>query len=204
MLPTSLHSVNTDSVSKRFRFGSRIVTATGTQSGHMHLHVLGMRIQSTFLKRAIQFLLLLVPRPFAYWVQDRFPKWCLPEKIVFKKQKEGWDEELDREKAAYAKLRPIQGITVPRFYGATAYNDTRAMILSDIGGACVASLEGAVLDEKDFILQPAAVQGYDESHQPRRFARRLEAGQLAPRDRGRQGQDHNGGPGEGGHGPVRG
>ncbi|CAI6044252.1 unnamed protein product [Clonostachys chloroleuca] len=74
----------------------------------------------------------------------------MPEKIVFKKQKEGWDEELDREKAAYAKLRPIQGITVPRFYGATAYNDTRAMILSDVGGACVASLEGAVLDEKDF------------------------------------------------------
>ncbi|KAK7402701.1 hypothetical protein QQX98_011565 [Neonectria punicea] len=134
----------------RFRFGSRIITATGTPSDHVHLHVLRMRIQKTFLERAIQFVLSLAPRAFASWVQDRLPEWCLPEKIVFKKQKEGWDEEFDQEKAAYAKLRPIQGITVPRFYGAIAYNDTRAMILSDIGGACVASPEGAVLDEKDF------------------------------------------------------
>uniref|UniRef100_A0A8H7TSP3 Protein kinase domain-containing protein n=1 Tax=Bionectria ochroleuca TaxID=29856 RepID=A0A8H7TSP3_BIOOC len=106
----------------RFRFGSRLITATGTASDHVHRHVL----------------------------RDWFPEWCLPERIVFKKQKEGWDEEFDQEKVAYAKLRPIQGITIPRFYGAITYNGTRAIILSDIGGACVASPEGAVLDEKDF------------------------------------------------------
>jgi hypothetical protein len=116
----------------------------------VHRHVLRVRIHSTFLDRAIQFLLSLAPRPLACWVQDWFPEWCLPERIVFKKQKEGWDEEFDQEKVAYAKLRPIQGITIPRFYGAITYNGTRAIILSDIGGACVASPEGAVLDEKDF------------------------------------------------------
>ncbi|KAJ4326725.1 hypothetical protein N0V84_002842 [Fusarium piperis] len=109
-----------------------------------------MRIQRTFLERVVQVVLSLAPRAFTSWVQDRFPEWCLPERIVFKKQKEGWDEEFDQEKAAYAKLRPIQGIAIPRFYGAIAYNDGRAMILSDIGGACVASPEGAVLDEKGF------------------------------------------------------
>ncbi|CAG9986427.1 unnamed protein product [Clonostachys byssicola] len=39
---------------------------------------------------------------------------------------------------------------VPRFYGAIAYNGTRAMVLSDSGGARVARPEGAVLDEEDF------------------------------------------------------
>ncbi|KAL6411782.1 hypothetical protein AUP68_04159 [Ilyonectria robusta] len=60
------------------------------------------------------------------------------------------------EVIAYEKLRALQGITIPRWYGEMEYDGTRALILSDIGGDCLATPEGAVLDEKD--LHPLLYQ----------------------------------------------
>lgn len=91
-----------------------------------------------------------LPVAWTCWIRSRFPEWCLPEKIVLKIEKEGWDEEFEMEKAAYEQLEPVQGIVIPRFYGQIEYDGKRALILSDIGGYCVATPEGAVLDEKDF------------------------------------------------------
>lgn len=54
------------------------------------------------------------------------------------------------EKAAYEKLGPVQGSVIPRCFGQIEYDGKRALILSDIGGYCIATPEGAVLDEKDF------------------------------------------------------
>ncbi|KAM6520135.1 hypothetical protein FALCPG4_013686 [Fusarium falciforme] len=54
------------------------------------------------------------------------------------------------EKAAYEKLEPVQGSVIPRCFGQIEYDGKRALILSDIGGYCIATPEGAVLDEKDF------------------------------------------------------
>ncbi|KAM7209877.1 hypothetical protein V8F06_014742 [Rhypophila decipiens] len=60
---------------------------------------------------------------------------------VNKKQKEGWEEEFHMEKAAYARLRPLQGIVIPEFLGEVRCDKTRAILLSDIGGACLATPE---------------------------------------------------------------
>ncbi|KAF4996504.1 hypothetical protein FDECE_12420 [Fusarium decemcellulare] len=81
-----------------------------------------------------------------------FPEWSLPDRVVLKVQKEGWDEEFDLEKAAYEKLRALQGITIPRYLGAAEHDGIRAMVLSDIGGHCIPTPEGAVLDPEDFKL----------------------------------------------------
>ncbi|KAJ3528749.1 hypothetical protein NM208_g10065 [Fusarium decemcellulare] len=132
-----------------FRFGSRTITATGTASDHAHPNVLRLRVQKTLLERTIQSVLSYFPIGLVSWAQNRFPEWLLPDRIVLKIKKDGWDEEFNRERAAYEQLRALQGITIPRHYGTIEYNGTRAFILSDIGGNCLATSEGAVLDSKD-------------------------------------------------------
>ncbi|KAJ3528240.1 hypothetical protein NM208_g10293 [Fusarium decemcellulare] len=42
-------------------------------------------------------------------------------------------------------LKPAQGHVIPIFFGQVEYDDTRVLILSDIGGACLVTPEGAVL-----------------------------------------------------------
>lgn len=64
-------------------------------------------------------------------------------------QKDGWDEEFNTEKATYEKLKCLQGLVIPICYGLAQYEGTRALLLSDIGGKCVAEPEGAVLREQD-------------------------------------------------------
>lgn len=66
-----------------------------------------------------------------------------------KKQKDEWDDQFDTDKATYEKLRCLQGLVIPTCYGQVQYEGTRALVLSDIGGACVAEPEGAVLREHD-------------------------------------------------------
>ena len=66
-----------------------------------------------------------------------------------KKEKNGWDEEFETEKATYEELKCLQGIVIPVCYGQVQYEGTRALVLSDIGGACVAEPGGAVLGEQD-------------------------------------------------------
>ncbi|RMJ05141.1 hypothetical protein CDV36_014195 [Fusarium kuroshium] len=133
-----------------FRYGTRIIEATGSASDNCHPNVLRLRIRRTFIERVIQAIVSFLPLAYAYWIRSRFPEWCLPEKIVLKIEKDGWDEEFDMEKAAYEQLEPMQGIVIPRCYGQIEYDGKRALILSDIGGYCVATPEGAVLDEEDF------------------------------------------------------
>ncbi|KAJ4327747.1 hypothetical protein N0V84_001856 [Fusarium piperis] len=134
-----------------FRYGTRIIEATGSASDNRHPNVLRLKIRRTFTERVIQAIVSFLPLAWACWIRSRFPEWCLPEKIVLKIEKDGWDEEFDIEKAAYEQLEPAQGsIIIPRFHGQIEYDGKRALILSDIGGYCVATPEGAVLDEEDF------------------------------------------------------
>ncbi|KAH6622676.1 hypothetical protein F5144DRAFT_605223 [Chaetomium tenue] len=81
----------------------------------------------------------------AMLVFDRL-EWSLPAQLILKRQKEGWDEEFEMEKAAYAKLKPLQGVFVPQFFGELRYENTRAILLSDIGGACLATPAGSLLE----------------------------------------------------------
>lgn len=94
-------------------------------------------------------LLSYFPAVIACWLRKNLREWCLPESIVLKAAKDGWDEEFEREKATYEYLQPLQGVTIPRYYGCLDYEGKKALVLSNIGGACLATPEGAVLDERD-------------------------------------------------------
>lgn len=72
-------------------------------------------------------------------IKPSFTEWVLLPRIVLKRQKRGWDEEFDNEKAIYQVLTPVQGKAVPVCYGEaectkTETTGTRALVLSDIGG----------------------------------------------------------------------
>ncbi|CAI6014153.1 unnamed protein product [Clonostachys chloroleuca] len=128
------HSPNfPPSASIRFRFGSRSIQATGSASDFDHPHS----------------LFWIVSRAGGAWLQNRFPEWFLPERIVLKSQKNHWEDEFDQEVAAYDKLHRLQGISIPRLHGLIEYNHTRALILSDVGGFSLGTPEGAVLDKQD-------------------------------------------------------
>ncbi|PNP59673.1 hypothetical protein FNYG_14883 [Fusarium nygamai] len=133
----------------RFRFGTRNIQAIGAPSGHAHLNVLRVRIDKTFIGRVIESLFNIMSKTTSSWLQTKFPEWFLPDKIVLKRQKENWEEEFDHEVVAYNRLRPIQGLTIPKLYGTIQYANARALILSGIGGSSLSTPDGAVLDEQD-------------------------------------------------------
>ncbi|KAF4499202.1 hypothetical protein FAGAP_4633 [Fusarium agapanthi] len=132
----------------QFRFATRQIQATGAASDHAHLNVLRLRIHKTFIGGIIQSLFKIMSKATGTWLQTKFPEWFLPEDIVLKRQKENWEEEFDHEIVAYNRLRPIQGLTIPKLYGTIQYANTRALILSDIGGSSLSTPEGSVLDEQ--------------------------------------------------------
>jgi RIO-like serine/threonine protein kinase len=83
--------------------------------------------------------LRFLPSPMRNLLQSRWPEWFLPTKIVLKRQKAGWEDEFDNEKAIYQRLASVQGTVVPVCYGeascpATEETGPRALVLSDIGG----------------------------------------------------------------------
>ncbi|KAH7211205.1 hypothetical protein BKA60DRAFT_610574 [Fusarium oxysporum] len=112
----------------------------GSPTNHAHLNVLRLRIHKRIISKAT-----------GSWLQSKFPEWFLPDKIVLKRQKENWEEEFGHEVITYNRLRPIQGLTIPKLYGKIQYANTRALILSDIGGSSLSTPDGAVLDEKDIV-----------------------------------------------------
>ncbi|KAG5771619.1 hypothetical protein H9Q72_001925 [Fusarium xylarioides] len=132
--------------SKRFRFGTQAITATGESSDDVHPNVLRLRVMKTCFDQALQSLFWVISGVTGPWLQNKFPEWFLPERIVLKSQKPNWEEEFDKELEAYHKLQPLQGAFIPRFFGIIQYNNTRTLILSDIG-ECLATPEGAVLEK---------------------------------------------------------
>lgn len=66
------------------------------------------------------------------------------------------DEYFDIEIEAYQRLKPLQGVIIPKFYGLLRYNGTRAMLLERLGGFSMSDPEGATmtLEELSSLLQP--------------------------------------------------
>ncbi|KAI8678817.1 hypothetical protein NCS55_00604200 [Fusarium keratoplasticum] len=100
----------------------------------------------------VYFMLWILPSVLSSRILSSHPEWALPRHFVFKKQKEYWESEFELEKAAYEMLRPLQGRFIPICFGQIDYDDTRALLMSDIGGACLATPEGAILRHDE--LQP--------------------------------------------------
>ena len=84
------------------------------------------------------------------WFDLLFPEWTLPLRLILKKQKKNWEDEFEAEKVAYAKLRLLQGTVVPRLFGELQYGNTPALLMSDIGGVCLAAPEGGMLELDEF------------------------------------------------------
>lgn len=58
-------------------------------------------------------------------------------------------ELFDTEVKAYDRLRPVQGVVVPRCYGVCRYDGTRALLLEQLGGVSLASPPGLTLKLED-------------------------------------------------------
>ncbi|KAK4152615.1 hypothetical protein C8A00DRAFT_16080 [Chaetomidium leptoderma] len=133
-----------------FRFRTRIVYASATSIHHLHPNVVRLRLQPSIAQQIVQLLVRRLPFSIQAWFESFFPEWSLPSQLILKKQKKGWDEEFEAEKAAYTKLLPLQGVVIPRCFGQLRYDNARALLLSDIGGACLAEPDGALLEVPDF------------------------------------------------------
>ena len=61
----------------------------------------------------------------------------------------------DTELKAYNRLKPLQGVVVPRCFGEACYEGTRALVLADVGGHSLATPEAGTLtlDQLSSMLQ---------------------------------------------------
>lgn len=115
----------------------------------MHRNVFRLQVQSSTIHSIVQTIVGYLPSAIRTWFESAFPEWAIPSQLIVKKLKENWDEEFEREKATYAQLRPLQGTVIPKLFGEVRYENTRALLLSDIGGACLAMPEGGLLELAD-------------------------------------------------------
>ena len=67
-----------------------------------------------------------------------------------KKQKRDWDEEWETERTTYARLRPLRGVVIPKLFGEIRFENAPALLLSDLGDACLATPEGSLLEIPEF------------------------------------------------------
>lgn len=113
--------------------------------------MLRVHVQPSLVQQLVLLLTgLLLPVAARTWFEASFPEWTtLPRCLILKQQKEGWDEEFEAEKGMYAILRPLQDVVIPRYFGEATYEDKRAILLSDIGGAALATPEGLLLEMPD-------------------------------------------------------
>lgn len=125
-----------------------------------HPHVYAANIHrpsllASVLLRAISFLPAFLRSRLEYL----FPEWFLPSSAILKciRSREGEDpgESFLAEQRAYERLRPLQGIVVPRLYGTVRYNGQDALLLQYIPGPTLADSEGAIMtvDEAFSLLQ---------------------------------------------------
>nr|UUW39084.1 hypothetical protein [Epichloe sp. LpTG-3]UUW39102.1 hypothetical protein [Epichloe sp. LpTG-3] len=133
-----------------FRFRTRRIHAIATQADREHPNVLLLQVNPSAIEKLIQIATSLLPSALRMWLRASFPEWSLPSCLVLKKCKVGWDEEFEAEKATYKHLEQLQGILIPEYYGEVRHGGTRACLLSDIGGACMATPAGAMLAMTEF------------------------------------------------------
>lgn len=83
-----------------------------------------------FLRKALHAFAAICP-----WIRTFRPDWFWPSTIVVKKLKpDGYDPHFEREKRAYERLRPVWGTAVPIYYGEIVYDNSIAIVLSEVQG----------------------------------------------------------------------
>jgi hypothetical protein len=112
----------------------------------LHQNILRLRLQPSTVQQVLQALVRRLPSSIRSWFERSFPEWNLASQLILKRQKEDWDEEFEAEKSAYTKLQPLQGTIIPECFGELRFAKARALLLSDIGGACLAEPDGSLLE----------------------------------------------------------
>ncbi|TWU73408.1 hypothetical protein ED733_003575 [Metarhizium rileyi] len=134
----------------RFWFRTRLIHAAATQIEKELPNVLLLQVAPSIIDQLIGIGVSLLPLPLRALVEKFFPEWNMPSRLALKTHKKGWDEEFEVEKSTYAAMKDLQGIRIPKYYGELKYNGTRAILLSDIGGACIGDPAGAILGREEF------------------------------------------------------
>ncbi|KAK5655574.1 hypothetical protein OQA88_5505 [Cercophora sp. LCS_1] len=146
-----------------FWFRTRYVSALATGLSHLHPHIFKLQIRPSIVASLIGSCIKLLPAFAQSWARAAFPEWLLPSHVVLKQQKQGEEEEeeikaelFDTEVKAYGRLKPLQGVVIPAYYGRLHYNGIRALILEYLEGVSLSSPEGATLrlEELSTLLQP--------------------------------------------------
>lgn len=145
-----------------FAFRTRRVSATGTQVVKRP-HVLLLQVHPSAIATLADTIIRLLPTRVRSWVVDLFPEWFLPDRVVLKMRKRDVEdarakELFDTEIEAYRRLRPLQGLVVPRCFGEVRYNGDRALIFEDVGGHALGSPEGSLLSIEE--LAPMLLECY--------------------------------------------
>ncbi|OIW30514.1 hypothetical protein CONLIGDRAFT_630491 [Coniochaeta ligniaria NRRL 30616] len=97
-------------------------------------HVLRLRVHPGVLATTIRRVSNQLPTALHNLITEWFPGLFLPDTVIIKELKPDWDEEFNNEIRMYRKLKPIQDVVVPVFYGEIRVDGTRALLLSDVGG----------------------------------------------------------------------
>ncbi|CAG8357793.1 unnamed protein product [Penicillium salamii] len=77
----------------------------------------------------------------------------LPNIIIVKVQKQGWEDEFAQEIAAYHRLQPLQGLLIPKFFGTGYFMDRPALVISEIVGNTLERLAQSKLDFSRDVLE---------------------------------------------------
>ncbi len=99
-----------------------------------HPHVLHVTLTRGIWTNVFFKLILLLPLAIQRIARATWPAYFLPDVVVVKKLKPGWDDEFQNEQDMYKKLEPLQGRVIPIFYGEARCEGTRALILSKVPG----------------------------------------------------------------------
>lgn len=127
-----------------------------------HPHILQLHLAPSAVAWLISRFTRLLPGLSQSWVERFFPERFLPSNVILKSEKRQDGENgailrelFDTEVKAYNRLKPIQGVVVPRCYGIARFNGDRALVLERLGGVSLASPEGSTLklEELSELLQ---------------------------------------------------
>ncbi|KAJ2893604.1 hypothetical protein MKZ38_008427 [Zalerion maritima] len=115
-------------------YGWNIIYGVAHGTDCDHHNVLHLTLQRDAFDCAILWFLQWLPATLQAPIRYFCPGYFLPPNVILKKLKPEWDEEFDREKTMYKRLRPLQGRVIPMYHGEARCDRTRAIILEEIGG----------------------------------------------------------------------
>lgn len=127
-----------------------MLSAVGSQNDSHHPQIMRASIQRSPFDRFVSSQLSWFPSVVQDVAISVAPCCSLPSDLVVKKLKLGWDAYFDHEKHLYERMKPLQGIFIPRCFGEAECDGTRALLLSDVGGVEVCHQKPPFLPPDEF------------------------------------------------------